>query len=230
MDEPVTSRSASSPGAAEKVVAGLLARLFSGDLLPGNPLREVALAEEFGVSRNTVRDALRRLIAANLAEAHRHRGVAVKAMEPEDVRDIFLVRRTIELRAVEESGTATQEACDNLRRQLELANQLDADADWATLTMSGLRVHQAIVSLLGSPRLDDVFEALVAQIRLAFAVISDQANFQTSYGTRLSEICDLLSAGSRASAGALLRAYLDDSERELLEAISVSRSSTPAQP
>lgn len=230
MDRITKNQATSSPGAAEKVVAELLNRLFSGGLLPGNPLREVALAEEFGVSRNTVREALRRLIAADLAEAHRHKGVAVKAMGPEDIQDIYLVRRTIELRAVEESGSATREKFEYLRHQLVLASQLPADTDGTKLATAGLRVHQAIVGLLGSPRMDAMFEALMAQIRLAFALISDQANFQMSYGTRLTEICDLLAAGSRASASAALRVYLDDSERELLEAIQGSRISNVVQP
>lgn len=229
MDRIPKNQATRSPGAAEKVVAELLNRLFSGGLLPGNPLREVALAEEFGVSRNTVRDALQQLIGANLAESHRHKGVAVKAMEPEDIRDIYLVRRTIELRAVEESGSAGQENFEHLRQQLLLANDLPADTEWTELTTAGLRVHQAIVGLLGSPRLDAMFEALIAQIRLAFALIADQAKFQMSYGTRLTEICDLLAAGSRASASAALRAYLDDSEHELIEAIHGWRISTPVQ-
>ncbi|KIQ08011.1 hypothetical protein RU01_21615 [Rhodococcus sp. MEB064] len=218
--EPIPeNQAASTTGAAEKVVAELLNRLFSGGLLPGNPLREVALAVEFGVSRNTVRRALQHLIAANLAETHRHKGVAVKAMGTEDIRDIYLVRRTIELRAVEESGFATREALERLRRQLALADELPADHDWTEITTVGLGVHQAIVGLLGSPRLDAVFESLIAQIRLAFALVADQARFQMSYETRLKDICDLIAAGSRASAGAALRSYLDDSERELLDAI-----------
>lgn len=218
--EPATA--SRSIGAADKVAAELWTRLFSGEFLPGTPLREVALAEEFGVSRNTLRDALQLLISDDLVEAQRYKGVVVKAMTADDIRDIFLVRRTIELRAVEDSWSAAPSALQLLSQRVADAERIAMDENWDALPTAGLRAHQAIVGLLGSPRFDSMFDTVVAQIRLAFAVIPDQAKFQLSFTARKREVCDLLLAGSRASACAALRSYLDDSERELLDAVQQS--------
>ena len=52
--------------------------LFDGELEPGTPLREVALAESLGVSRSTVREALGMLVAEGLAVRVPNKGTAVR--------------------------------------------------------------------------------------------------------------------------------------------------------
>ena len=52
----------------DRVVDALRRALFEGELDPGTPLREVALAESLGVARSTVREALGHLVAEGLAD------------------------------------------------------------------------------------------------------------------------------------------------------------------
>jgi DNA-binding GntR family transcriptional regulator len=58
---------------------------------------------ELGVSRNTLREAMRLLAADGLVEVARYRGAVVKTTTAK-VRDIYLVRCTLHLRAVEDSA------------------------------------------------------------------------------------------------------------------------------
>jgi DNA-binding GntR family transcriptional regulator len=84
---------------------------------------------------------------------------------------------------------------------------------------------QAVVALLGSPRLDASFRITVAQLRLAFAVMGDDAALQAPWVTRDREICDLIRGGRRQEAKAALRLNLDESERLVLDAVrAASRS------
>jgi DNA-binding GntR family transcriptional regulator len=55
--------------------------IISGDLHPGQRLREVALATELGVSRPTLREALRTLAQECLCEQEPHRGFAVARLD-----------------------------------------------------------------------------------------------------------------------------------------------------
>ncbi|ABM10754.1 GntR family transcriptional regulator [Paenarthrobacter aurescens] len=208
-----------SAGAAEKAASTLRERIVTGALPPGTAVREVVVAEELGVSRNTLREAFRRLAWENLLDIERHKGAVVKMMSTEDIHDIYLVRRTIELKAIEESALASPDSLARLRQAAYAVGQASSADDWEGVATAGLRFHQAIVSTLGSPRLDATFVPIVAQIRLAFAPAINQEQFQKPFAARDREICDLMLAGSRAAAGMALHSYLQDAEQILSDLV-----------
>src|SRR5437016_3803193 len=76
----------------------LVRAITSGDLPPGSPLIEVALAERFGVSRTPVREALTRLEQDGLV-ARGDLGLVVREITPEEILDIYDVRIVLEGRA-----------------------------------------------------------------------------------------------------------------------------------
>jgi DNA-binding GntR family transcriptional regulator len=213
--------SAERPGAerptAERVAASLRDEILSGGLPPGLPLREAALAAELAVSRNTFREALRLLGAEGLIEQQLYKGAVVASMSEARIRDIYLVRRTLELRAVEESGAATVAALDAVEAAVRVTEAAVAAEDWRGVGTYSLRFHGALVATLGSPMLDTFFHGVTAQQRLAFAAVADEAALQEPWTARDREICDLVRAGFRGAAGAALRQYLDDSERLLVQ-------------
>src|SRR3982751_1331914 len=80
--------------------AALREAITSGALLPGTPLREGALARQFGVSTTPVREALRRLDREGLVHLTPNRGARVSAYTLRDILDRFEVREVLECRAV----------------------------------------------------------------------------------------------------------------------------------
>jgi DNA-binding GntR family transcriptional regulator len=80
----------------DKLAATLQARMLSGELVSGTHLRQEALAEEFGVSRTPVREALRKLQAGGLVELRPHRGALVRAPSAREIRDAYEVRAELE--------------------------------------------------------------------------------------------------------------------------------------
>lgn len=70
--------------------------IFRGNLHPGEPLREVELAEALDVSRGTVREALRTLQDRSLVEIIPHRGAFVTALTPNTARELYTFRALIE--------------------------------------------------------------------------------------------------------------------------------------
>jgi DNA-binding GntR family transcriptional regulator len=223
-----SNRADAANGATTEWVADTLReRIVEGDLRPGTPLREVTVAEELRVSRNTLREALRLLAMEDLVDMQRYRGVVVKVLSAEEIRDIYIVRRTVELRAVEDNALASEASMASLQEAAAVIDRAVAAGSWREVGTASLRFHQALVATLDSPRLDAFFRTIVAQIRLAFAAVPDENNFQQSFVPRDREICDLLIAGSRAAAGATLRRYLDDSERAVIELVRLQAAQTP---
>jgi DNA-binding GntR family transcriptional regulator len=98
----------------DRLAATLQARVLSGELESGTRLRQEALAEEFGVSRTPIREALRKLQEAGLVELRPNRGALVRGPSPREIRDAYEVRAELE-------GLAAGLAAGRIRHE-----QLDA--------------------------------------------------------------------------------------------------------
>jgi DNA-binding GntR family transcriptional regulator len=100
----------------DKLASQLHARVLSGELPSGTRLRQEALAEEFGVSRTPVREALRKLQAGGLVELQPHRGAVVRGLSPREIRHAYEVRAALE-------ALAAQLAAERIsREQLQRLN------------------------------------------------------------------------------------------------------------
>lgn len=107
---------------ARQVYDHLLRRIFDGGLVPGSPLREVELAEELGVSRTPVREALGRLAEYGVVETRPNHGAIVRRLGRDELIHLHQVREALE-------GMAAEMACGRLD-EVDFA-QLDALAEAA---------------------------------------------------------------------------------------------------
>jgi DNA-binding GntR family transcriptional regulator len=211
---------------ADRVAAELRGEILKGHLLPGRRLKDAELAAQFRVSRNTLREALRLLVADGLVVTRLHAGSSVRRLSEDDVRDIYRVRRTIELSAVLGSSHASDLKLKAVSAALDLAAAAVHQALWQNVGTASLGFHQAIVGLCDSERLDAFFANILAQLRLVFAVMPDESAFQQQWVERDRRIADLLLSGRRADAAADLARYLDDSEALVIDGIRASRHQT----
>lgn len=74
---------------AENIFSTLVDGIVAGHMPAGEPLVELALAKQFGVSRTPVREALLRLEQANLAERGARRAFVVRRLAPQDLAELF---------------------------------------------------------------------------------------------------------------------------------------------
>lgn len=102
-------------------IAGLIEEaIVSGELEPGSVLRQEQLSERFGVSRTPVREALRRLAALGLVSFEPNRGVRVRTLSYDDLREAFLVRAELEALVTE---VAAEKLIDQDLAQLEVCEK-----------------------------------------------------------------------------------------------------------
>ncbi|WP_278387786.1 GntR family transcriptional regulator [Pseudomonas oryzihabitans] len=197
--------------------------IIGGRLLPGTALVEAELVKAYNASRNTIREALHQLDREGLATYVRHKGVMVRRLGLAEVRDLFTVRRTLELQAILTSRPLREYQSDRMLDALEAAELAQSREDWRALGTHGLHFHQHIVGLLGSPLFDEFFATVAAQIRLLFSLAPDEKHFQRPWIIRDRQIHDLLAAGQRQAAAEAMASYLDDSENRLLDLLSAAR-------
>jgi DNA-binding GntR family transcriptional regulator len=204
-------------GSAERVAELLREEMVEGALLPGTPLREPALCERLGVSRNTLREALRLLGAAGLVHFGLYRGATVRQLGPADIGDIYIIRRTLELRAVEQTVHVSEANLAAISSLVDNQEQYARLGLWPEVATTSLRFHQALVALLGSNQLDAFFSNVIAQLRLLFAEAREIDTFQSPWVQRDREICDLIMRGRREQAAQALSTYLDTSEQFFID-------------
>lgn len=216
--------------AGERAAAILRERIIEGRMPPGTPLRDVALSAELGVARHTLRMALRLLEYEGLLVYRMHKGAVVKTLAAEDVHEIYRVRRIVELDAIEHSALAAPTRLAELDTAVRTAERAVADKAWNQVGTASLRFHQALVALLDSSTMDRLFRGVLAQLRLAFATMQDEAAWQTPWIPRDREVCDLILGGSRAAARALTAQYLDDSEKGVLDVVRAHRHNQERRP
>ncbi len=86
---------------ADDIALDLEELIVSGQIAPGSVLRQEQLSEQYRVSRTPIREALRRLAALGLVTFEANKGVRVRTLERDELREAFLVRAELESLATE---------------------------------------------------------------------------------------------------------------------------------
>jgi DNA-binding GntR family transcriptional regulator len=202
VDVPAIDRSST----IDRVADALRQMLFSGDLSPGEPLREVSLADGFHVARSTVREALQVLVAEGLLTRHPNRGVTVTELSERDIAEIFEARLVLESAGVR-SGAAGTDLAPVTRALATYAKAASAD-DPVEATHAHLEFHTALVALLGNSRLVAGADALTADLRLALASVERQRRNARQQVADHRRLVTLMRAGDEAAALAELERHL----------------------
>ena len=208
---------------AERVAFLLRQEILYGKLRPGAKLKDTHLSASYGVSRNTMRDAIRQLTADGLVVQRLHNGSMVRVLTEDDVRDIYRVRRVLEEAAIRASSQAPASQLRDVVACVDETARCVAAEDWDQVNTATMLYHQAIVRMLDSARTDAFFENILAQLRLSFGYIPDQGEFHVKWLERDQTIASLLMAGKREDACRELAFYLNDSEAQIIDLIRSGR-------
>jgi DNA-binding GntR family transcriptional regulator len=200
---------------ADRVAGILRTRIAEGYFPPGDRLSEAAIGSALGVSRNTLREAFRLLTHEGLLQHELNRGVFVRVLSVDDVVDLYRIRRIIECAAVRSCAGADLSAIADAVAEGE---QAAATQDWRALGTANIHFHQAIAALTGSPRVDGVMQGVFAELRLVFHVMADPRSFHEPYLERNRDLLTLLRTGNAAESERTLATYLDDAEKQLVDA------------
>jgi DNA-binding GntR family transcriptional regulator len=200
---------------AGQAAAAIRGAILAGQIPPGTPLREAALAAELGVSRNTIREAARILESEGLVRYQMNRGIVVTEITAEDVRDIYAARSAAEMAGVEALIASRDSAIyQELAELVERVEDAFACRDVARVLESDRFFHATLVAAAGSPRLSRFHAQLQQEQRLALTLAEHSSR---QLGRTADDHRDLLEAlrGSPAQARAQLATHLQAGAAEL---------------
>lgn len=141
--------------------------IVSGQIVPGEQLKQDQLATELGVSPAPIREALRQLESEGLVTHHPNRGVFVTEVSIDELFSVLLpIRLTVESYAFTQSASRLAEAdLAELRRLIEVMDQGVKDADSVAITEADLRFHELVVLASAAPHTIQLWRSVHSRIR-----------------------------------------------------------------
>ena len=197
------------------IVAALTRAILEHRLRPGSKLVEQKLADHFGVSRTLVRQALFQLSQKRLIALEPARGAFVASPSADEARQVFAVRRMLEMeltRAFVRAATPARIASLRTHVAHEQAAVAQGDVASRTELLGDFHVHMA--ELLGNEVLAQVLQDLLARCAIATLM------YQSSHAAHDSAaehavLVDCFEQGDMEQAVQLMREHLDHVEAGL---------------
>jgi DNA-binding GntR family transcriptional regulator len=151
----------------ERALQSLRSAITSGQYRPGDHLGEVELATRLGISRGTVREALRHLQQEGLVTAGNRGMLRVNSLTPKEVRGLYQVRAALEGLAIATimRSPRRDEAVTTLRDALSRLS--DTSADFTQHVEADLGFHLLLCELADNPMLVESWRHLEGRIRVA---------------------------------------------------------------
>jgi DNA-binding GntR family transcriptional regulator len=149
----------------EAVTRALRHRILNNELPAESRLVEANLAAEFGVSRGTIRDAMRSLQAEGLIDIVPRRYSVVTRMSTEDAEDVCFARYVLEDASLENGfGNRRKDLLKALRLALEHMSVAARLNDMDALVESDTQFHEVLIDVSGRSRLKDLWSMLNSQM------------------------------------------------------------------
>ncbi|MFB0915051.1 MAG: GntR family transcriptional regulator, partial [Burkholderiaceae bacterium] len=149
------------------IVQSLSRAIVEHRLQPGAKLAEQKLADHFGVSRTLVRQAFFQLSQNRLVRMEPSRGAFVAAPSVEEAKQVFAVRRMLEIELTKQfTQTATPAKIKALRAHLAKEHEALHDQDAASRTELLGDFHVRMAELTGNDVLAEILGDLISRCSL----------------------------------------------------------------
>lgn len=195
----------------DQALAVLKMRLISGDLAPGVIYSAAALATELGVSNSPVREAMLTLVNDGLMETVKNRGFRVIPLSDEERRNIYDLRKLIEIPSMAKLATMSDEIIAHKEKFAAIAAGMVKSAksgDIVGYLDADRNFHIGLLSLLKNERLVAIVENLRDQTRqYGLKALSKRGELTKSAEEHL-PILDAILAGDKRLTTRLMTDHL----------------------
>lgn len=151
---------------AESVYERVKTLSISFDLLPGNRINEIELAERLGVSRTPLREGLNRLVSEGFLTIQPGKGFFRRPLDAKEIFDLFELRQSIEVTAAPIAiQRASNAAIGQIRDFLEVSKADVPSRTIADLVELDESFHEQLMALTGNEEMLRVLKNVNARIR-----------------------------------------------------------------
>lgn len=194
----------------EQTHARLREAISSGVLAPGTHLAETELSEQLGVSRGTLREALRLLQQEGLVTSDSRNRLSVRVVTEQEVTEIFAVRHALEALAFKLlcGRPDRDEVVGLLRADLERLREVDGDV--VAQLDADLEFHSRLCELSGSATLLHTWRSVSGLTRASITAAGTETALHNMAHDRHAPLIEHLTAGDVDGGVAFLGAHMSE--------------------
>jgi DNA-binding GntR family transcriptional regulator len=195
--------------------------IMRGSLEPGTQLHESDLANQLGVSRGPLREAMQRLVQEGLLRSERHRGLFVIELDEAGIIDVYRTRRVVEEAAARLIMTRdVEQVAERLAEVYEEMKEAAGEEDRFALSEADLYFHEVFVQESGSLRLARMSRTLLVETRMCLSAMAETYEFPQSVAEEHGEIVDAVRARDETRLLGLLDQHIEHALKRLTTAYS----------
>jgi len=196
---------------SKKVYRILKERSIKGNLAQGSKLLEAKIAEQLGVSRTPIREAIRELAAEGFVKISPNQGVVIINISIEDIQEVLQIRSVLEgLAARLAASKITKEKTKELESFNKNMEKFISKDDISNFIKESEKFHVLILDICGNNRLVQIRKNLDDQIH-RYRSISLNIPGRPEYALKEhKEITKALKQGDSAKADELSKMHIEN--------------------
>ena len=200
----------------EQALDQLRNAVTSGEIAPGTRLVETELSAALGISRGTLREALRQLEYEGLIEVGDRGRLTVRTLTATELADMFAVRACLEGLAAADLSTRSDRAAMLGRLQTALDALGTVDGSIGDMVEADLAFHRLLCELTGNATWVRAWETLTGPIRVAILFAGPAAALTNMSASRHQHLLVAIGSGDPAAARNAVEAHMHQAARTLL--------------
>lgn len=209
---------------ADEAFRQIRAAIVSGEIAPGSKISEASLANQYGISRGPLREAIRRLEGSKLVQIQANVGAKVISLDVPQAIEIYEIREALEGLACRLAAErASAEDCAKLRVLLSRHEEQIRSDNWLSYHQQegDLDFHYQIIQLSGNARL---FDLLCGELYHLMRLYRRQTGTQPSRPEQAlkehQQIVDALQAQDGELAELLMKRHIASARKTLLSKLN----------
>lgn len=209
----------------EVVAETLREAIVNGTLKPGERLMEIQLAEELGVSRTPVREAIRKLELEGFVVMIPRRGTYVADLSIKDINEVFEIRTALDVLA---AGLAveriTEEELEQMERMLvEIGELIENQADIEQIVEVDSQFHDVLYRASRNDRLVGIINNLREQFTRFRSISIQYPGRMKKSVEEHKELVEAIASRDTDRAQQIAREHMENSEQTLLQDLNERR-------
>lgn len=201
----------------QRVLARLREMIAAGAMPPGTQLDEQTLANDLGVSRTPLREAIGKLVKEGLVEHRPYRGNFVRSFTAKQVSDLFEVRKALEGLAIRLAVTRlTDDHLASFRTILSDVEEALDQHDLLGYSAADRRFHNLVRDIADNESLTEALERLGLQIQVVRTIANRDPGVVERTAHERPRILAALEARDATLAGQLMEEHIEGVRRSVV--------------
>ena len=194
--------------------------IWDDELEPKDRINEMALAQQFGVSRGPVREACRALAAVGLLDIIPSRGFSVRSLSAEDVAEMYEARAGLcGYMGMLLADRLTVSDLVRLEAMVEAMDEAASAGDVEEYYRLNLGFHHGLFSMTGNARLTQIYDGVIRELHLCRVKALSQTGALKASNAEHRTIIETLEKRDPQQAFTVLSGHVKASHRRILAAM-----------